>query len=34
MLDLDAEYARTQSVLLDLKVLFRTPKAVVNAFTA
>lgn len=34
MLDLDVEYARTHSSTLDLKVLAKTPAAVLNAFTA
>jgi lipopolysaccharide/colanic/teichoic acid biosynthesis glycosyltransferase len=34
MLDLDVEYARRRSLWLDLRLLLRTPKAVLNAFTA
>jgi lipopolysaccharide/colanic/teichoic acid biosynthesis glycosyltransferase len=34
MLDLDVEYAHRRSLLLDLSVLARTPKAVCDAFTA
>jgi lipopolysaccharide/colanic/teichoic acid biosynthesis glycosyltransferase len=34
MLDLDVEYARTHGLILDLKVLVKTPKAVLDAFTA
>ena len=34
MLDLDVEYARRRSLGLDLLLLLRTPKAVLNAFTA
>jgi lipopolysaccharide/colanic/teichoic acid biosynthesis glycosyltransferase len=34
MLDLDVEYVRRRSFLLDLSLLIRTPKAVLDAFTA
>jgi lipopolysaccharide/colanic/teichoic acid biosynthesis glycosyltransferase len=34
MLDLDVEYVRNRSLMLDLRMLLRTPKAVLNAFTA
>ena len=34
MLDLDVEYVRNRSLMLDLRMLLRTPKAVLDAFTA
>jgi lipopolysaccharide/colanic/teichoic acid biosynthesis glycosyltransferase len=34
MLDLDVEYVRRRSLFLDLKLLLRTPKAILDAFTA
>jgi lipopolysaccharide/colanic/teichoic acid biosynthesis glycosyltransferase len=34
MLDLDVEYARNRSLMLDLRMLLKTPKAVLDAFTA
>jgi lipopolysaccharide/colanic/teichoic acid biosynthesis glycosyltransferase len=34
MLDLDVEYVRRRGFFFDLKLLLRTPKAILNAFTA